>query len=177
MAVTYQAPPSMEFSGKSTGEGCHFLLLTNIWVTSIKNLPAIRETLVQSLDWVNLLEKGMATHPSIFAWKIHGQRRLVGYSPWGRKELDRTEWETLSLFFFFFILLSTETLPYVKSLLLHVFLRNSQGISHILSIRVLFYSAQAPTLYYTYLYLIENLWSKHYHCPFMTICWQHITQL
>ena len=102
MAVTYQAPPSMEFSGKSTGEGCHFLLLTNIWVTSIKNLPAIRETLVQSLDWVNLLEKGMATHPSIFAWKIHGQRRLVGYSPWGRKELDRTEWETLSLFFFFF---------------------------------------------------------------------------
>ena len=60
-------------------------------------------------------------------------------------------------FFFFFILLSTETLPYVKSLLLHVFLRNSQGISHILSIRVLFYSAQAPTLYYTYLYLIENL--------------------
>ena len=33
----------------------------------------------------------MATHSSILAWKIHGQRNLVGYSPWGRKESDTTE--------------------------------------------------------------------------------------
>ena len=38
-----------------------------------------------------LLEKAMATHFSILAWRIHGQRSLVGYSPWGRKELDTTE--------------------------------------------------------------------------------------
>ena len=33
----------------------------------------------------------MATHSSILAWKIHGQRSLAGYSPWGRKESDMTE--------------------------------------------------------------------------------------
>ena len=27
----------------------------------------------------------MTTHSSIFAWKFHGQRSLVGYSPWGCK--------------------------------------------------------------------------------------------
>ena len=34
-----------------------------------------------SLDWEDLLEKGRVTHSSIFAWRIHGQRSLVGYSP------------------------------------------------------------------------------------------------
>ena len=37
------------------------------------------------------LEKGLATHPSILAGESHGQRSLVGYSPWGCKELDMTE--------------------------------------------------------------------------------------
>ena len=37
------------------------------------------------------LKKEMATHPSILAWKSHGWRNLVGYSPWGRKELEMTE--------------------------------------------------------------------------------------
>ena len=32
----------------------------------------------------------MATHPSILAWEIHGQRGLVGYGPWGSKELEVT---------------------------------------------------------------------------------------
>ena len=36
-------------------------------------------------------EQEMATHSSILAWKIHGQRSLVGYSPWGCKELGTTE--------------------------------------------------------------------------------------
>ena len=36
--------------------------------------------------WDDPLEEGMATHSSILAWKIPGQRRLAGYSPWGRKE-------------------------------------------------------------------------------------------
>ena len=31
------------------------------------------------------LRKGMAIHSSIFAWRIHGQRSLAGYSPWGHK--------------------------------------------------------------------------------------------
>ena len=33
----------------------------------------------------------MAPHSSTLAWKIHGQRSLVGYSPWGREESDTTE--------------------------------------------------------------------------------------
>ena len=37
------------------------------------------------------LKNGMATHSSIPAWGIDGQRSLMGYSPWGRKELDMTE--------------------------------------------------------------------------------------
>ena len=38
------------------------------------------------------------THSSILAWRIHGQRSLAGYSPWGRKELDMTEQLILWLF-------------------------------------------------------------------------------
>ena len=36
----------------------------------VKNLPAMQETQVRSLGWEALLEKGMATHPSILAWRI-----------------------------------------------------------------------------------------------------------
>ena len=35
-----------------------------------KNLPAMQETWVQSLGWEHPLEKGMATHSSILAWRI-----------------------------------------------------------------------------------------------------------
>ena len=35
----------------------------------VKNLPAIQETWVQSLDQKDPLEKGMATHSSILAWR------------------------------------------------------------------------------------------------------------
>ena len=36
----------------------------------VKNSPAMWETWVQSLGWEDLLEEGMATHSSIFAWRI-----------------------------------------------------------------------------------------------------------
>ena len=36
----------------------------------VKNLPSMRETQVQSLGWEGPLEKGMATHFSILAWRI-----------------------------------------------------------------------------------------------------------
>ena len=57
----------------------------------VKNPPAKQETWVRSLGWEDALEKEMATHSSILAWESHGQRSLVGYSLWGRKELDMTE--------------------------------------------------------------------------------------
>ena len=37
------------------------------------------------------LEEEMATHSSILAWRIHGQKSVAGYSPWGCKESDMTE--------------------------------------------------------------------------------------
>ena len=43
---------------------------------------------VQSLGQEGPLEEEMATHSSILAWRSHGQRSLVGYSPGGCKELD-----------------------------------------------------------------------------------------
>ena len=36
----------------------------------VKNLPAMRETWVRSLGWEDSLEKGMATHSSILAWRM-----------------------------------------------------------------------------------------------------------
>ena len=36
----------------------------------VKHLPAMEETLVRSLGWEDPLEKGMATHSSILAWRI-----------------------------------------------------------------------------------------------------------
>ena len=56
----------------------------------VKNLPAMQETWARSLGQEDPLEKGMATHSSILAWRIP-QRSLVGYSLRGRKELDTNE--------------------------------------------------------------------------------------
>ena len=57
----------------------------------VKRLPTMWETWIQSLGQEDLLEKEMATHSTVLAWKIPAWRNLVGYSPWGRKELDTTE--------------------------------------------------------------------------------------
>ena len=51
----------------------------------VKRLSMMRETRVRSLGWEDPLEKEMAPG------KSHGQRSLVGYSPWGREESDTTE--------------------------------------------------------------------------------------
>ena len=58
----------------------------------VKNLPAVQKTQVQSLGGEDPLEKGMAIHSSILAWRIPGtERSLVGYGPWGHKDLDKTQ--------------------------------------------------------------------------------------
>ena len=46
---------------------------------------------VGSFGWEDPLEKDMAVHSSIHAWRTHGQRSLVGYSPWGNKQSDMIE--------------------------------------------------------------------------------------
>ena len=50
-----------------------------------------QEMWVWPLGQEDPLEKETATNSSILAWRIHGQRTLADYSPWGHKELDMTE--------------------------------------------------------------------------------------
>ena len=83
----------------------------------VKRLSTMRETWARSLGREDPLEKEMEIHSSTIAWKIswteepgripwrrkwqstpvllpgksHGQRSLVGYSPWGHEESDTTE--------------------------------------------------------------------------------------
>ena len=94
-------PPAMSLSPTN------FLLIKKImtWVTSISNfsssfrslaqrlkrLPGMRETQVRSLGGEDPLEKEMAAHSSILAWRILWTEEPGGYSPQGCKELDMTE--------------------------------------------------------------------------------------
>ena len=58
-------------------------------VQMVKNPRAMQETPVRSLGWEDTLEQGMANHSCLE--NPHGQRSLVGYSPWGCKESNTTE--------------------------------------------------------------------------------------
>ena len=46
------------------------MLWTSLMAQTVKSLPAMWDTQVQSLGWEDLLEKEMATHSSILVWKI-----------------------------------------------------------------------------------------------------------
>ena len=82
-------PGSIPGSGRSSGEGIGYPLQCSwpsLVAQMVKNSPAMWETWVQSLGWEDPLEKEMATHSSILAWRI----------PWtvwsiGSQELDTTE--------------------------------------------------------------------------------------
>ena len=66
----------------------------------VKNLRAmqeLQETQIRSLGQEDPLEKEMATHSSILAWKIPWTEEPGQLRPWGCKESDKTEWLTLSL--------------------------------------------------------------------------------
>ena len=52
------------------------------------------ETRVQSLVWEDPLEKGMATHSSILAWRIPWTEESAGCRPQDQKKSDTTEWLT-----------------------------------------------------------------------------------
>ena len=80
---------------------CPFMsegVLTNAFLLSgaslvaqlVKNPPAMRETCIRSLGWEDPLEKGQATHSSIWAWRIL-------WTEWVHKESDMTERLSLSL--------------------------------------------------------------------------------
>ena len=75
-------PSLIPGSGRSTGEGISYPLQYSwafLVAQLVKNLPAVRETWVQSLGWEDPLEKGKATHSSILAWRIPKGSQRVGH--------------------------------------------------------------------------------------------------
>ena len=67
------------------------LLWASLVAQRLKPLPAVRETWVRSLSREDPLEKEMATHSSILAWRIPWLEEPGRYSPWGCKELETTK--------------------------------------------------------------------------------------
>ena len=63
----------------------------------VKNLLAMQETLVWSLGREDPLQKRMATHSSVLAWKIPWTEELGGYSPWGRRVRGNCATHTFTL--------------------------------------------------------------------------------
>ena len=54
----------------------------------VKNLPAMQETQVQSLGWEDPLEKAMATHSSVLAWRIPGAGEPGGLPSTGSHRVE-----------------------------------------------------------------------------------------
>ena len=80
-------PSSIPELGRSPGEGIGYLLLyswASLVAKMVKNLPAIQETWVQSMGREDPMEKGMATHSSIPAWRIPWMEEPG--EPWARKK-------------------------------------------------------------------------------------------
>ena len=55
---------------------------------TVRNLPAVQETQVQSLGWEDPLEKGMTTHSSILAWRIPWTEEPGGLQSMGSQRVE-----------------------------------------------------------------------------------------
>ena len=55
--------------------------------TVVKDMPDNRKRKIRKIPW----RRRWHPTPVFLPRKVHGQRNLTGYSPWGRKELDTTE--------------------------------------------------------------------------------------
>ena len=64
---------------------------TSLVAQLVKNPPAMQKTWVKFLGWEDLLEKGMATHSSILAWKIPWTEEPGRLQSVGSQESDTTE--------------------------------------------------------------------------------------
>ena len=90
-------PSSTPGLGRSTGEGIVYPFQYS-WVSlvaqTVKNPLAMWETRVQYLGWEDLLEKGMATHSSILAWRIPWTEKPEGLQSLGSQRVGHDS-ETL----------------------------------------------------------------------------------
>ena len=78
-------------SGSSPGEGIGYPLQcfgASLAAQMVKNPPALQESWVGKIPW----RRAWQPTPVFLLGESHGQRSLVGYSPWGCKESDSIEW-------------------------------------------------------------------------------------
>ena len=86
---------------------------------TVKGLPVMQETQVQSLGQEDLLEKEMATHSSILDWKIPWAEESGPLQFMGHKELDMTESRSLSLSLYYSLMVKIKQVKYLKNTKLH----------------------------------------------------------
>ena len=65
--------------------------MTSLVAQTVKRLLTTQETRVQFLGWEDPLDKGMATHSSILAWRVPWTEEPGGLQSIGHKEFDVTE--------------------------------------------------------------------------------------
>ena len=76
---------------------------TSLVAKTVKNLPAMQETWLQSLGWEDLLEKEMATHSSVLAWRVPWTEEPGGLQSFGSQRV-RHNWATNAFQFHLFYL-------------------------------------------------------------------------
>ena len=91
----------------------------------VKNSPSMQETWVWSLGQEDTLEKEMATHSSILAWRIPWREKPGGYQLWGCRESDMTVQLSLSLFI--------KDAPFVSARLPHTYWQRHLRSTHFIS--------------------------------------------
>ena len=68
-----------------------FIVVCIYWASlvaqTVKNLPAVQKTLVQSLGWEDPLKEGMATHCSVLAWRIPQTEEPGGLQSMGSRRV------------------------------------------------------------------------------------------
>ena len=64
------------------------LFQASLVTQTVRNLPAMQETLVQSLGWEDPLEMDMATHSSILAWRIPSTKEPDGLQSMGSQRVE-----------------------------------------------------------------------------------------
>ena len=104
-AIAHQAPLSMGFHSKNAGVGCHFLLQGLLLINSYLKRMGFPGGSDGKVSACNVEDPGLIPglgrspgegngNPLQYAClkKSYGRRSLVGYSPWGCKRSDTTEW-------------------------------------------------------------------------------------
>ena len=76
--------------GHTVGDKINVAPESSLVAQLVKNLPAVQETQVRSLGQKDPLEKEMATHSSVLAWKILWTEESGGLQSMGSQESDTT---------------------------------------------------------------------------------------